>query len=402
MENATKSRSPYAVKMPSFDAPEEADLPVGVGSVQRGRSCGSFHHCGIRRLLRHADNRDQPRGPDGGVAQGNGIRDVDVHADGFHLTLVGTVRVQTQVAVALAIAHSVEGVADVNALNVLYVPPPADIDVDLAVEPLVFSWDTNRMAVSGTVSDQATHDVIVESLAELWPTVNKSGLVVKDGIEPEKDWLPSIMQVIGRVGEDLEQGLVIANSGSRFVLVNGELHTRAELVAVRSDVRNMLLALTFVFTSGLTIAEEGPPVTDPPVAGSSPATTTTTLAPEVIELQETLDELIEGKVVEFDFASAVITREGRNLLDEVLEALVVFPDVGVEIGGHTDDVGTPDSNLLLSRLRAASVLSYLIDNGQDATRFVVIGYGEMAPLDDNATAAGRARNRRIEFTALSE
>ena len=121
----------------------------------------------------------------------------------------------------------------------------------------------------------------------------------------------------------------------------------------------------------------------------------------MLSFRESLDELIEGKVVEFEFASSVITAEGRELLDEVLEALRRFPEVSVEIGGHTDAVGTDETNLLLSRLRAAAVLTYLVNNGEDAGRFVVIGYGEAVPIADNSTESGRARNRRIEFTARS-
>jgi outer membrane protein OmpA-like peptidoglycan-associated protein len=58
--------------------------------------------------------------------------------------------------------------------------------------------------------------------------------------------------------------------------------------------------------------------------------------------------------------------------------------------------------LLLSRLRAAAVLTYLVNNGEDAGRFVVIGYGEAVPIADNSAESGRARYRRIEFTARSE
>ena len=115
-----------------------------------------------------------------------------------------------------------------------------------------------------------------------------------------------------------------------------------------------------------------------------------------------LDELIEGKVVEFEFDSAVLTDEGKALLDEIVAALKQVPLVPVEIAGHTDDVGSPESNLVLSRERAEAVLSYLLAAGEDADRFVVIGYGESQPIADNATEEGRARNRRIQFVALLE
>jgi outer membrane protein OmpA-like peptidoglycan-associated protein len=74
----------------------------------------------------------------------------------------------------------------------------------------------------------------------------------------------------------------------------------------------------------------------------------------------------------------------------------------VQISGHTDDNGTDEHNLDLSRRRAEAVLDYLVAHGEDPERFVVIGYGESRPVADNGTPEGEARNRRIEFTALEE
>ncbi|MDX1450464.1 MAG: OmpA family protein, partial [Acidimicrobiia bacterium] len=232
-------------------------------------------------------------------------------------------------------------------------------------------------------------------------------LVVKPGLPSERDWLPSVLGVVARAGEDLEEGTVLANADLSFVMVAGEVETRTVQVAVLNDVRDILSALTFDFTSGVTVATADPlPTTTAIASGTStttaPPSTTTTLPPIVVEFQGNLDELIEGKVVEFEFGSSVITAEGRTLLDEVLEALREFPDIRVEIGGHTDDIGSDESNLVLSRLRATAVLSYLVDQGESPGRFQIVGYGESQPVADNSTEEGRARNRRIEFTALAE
>jgi OOP family OmpA-OmpF porin len=121
---------------------------------------------------------------------------------------------------------------------------------------------------------------------------------------------------------------------------------------------------------------------------------------EVEELQEELDVLIEGKVVEFALNSDRLTGRGERLLDEILEALRIWPDVPVEIAGHADAQGADDLNLELSQRRADAVLAYLVEKGEDPERFQVIGYGETRPIADNATEEGRARNRRIEFVAL--
>lgn len=402
LEAATRSREETAP--PVFGPAEEADRLVEAAAFVGAAIIGLLIITGLAIFYGTQSIETTLESQTLSLLRGNGIRQVEVEASGLDLTLYGTVREEGQITLALAIAHSIEGVIDVDIENVIFVPPPEELDIDVLAEPLVFSWSQSGMVVTGTVSDQATFDVVVGAVGETWATVEASGLVVKQGLDSERDWLPSILQVVVRVGEDLTEGTVIANARSSFVLVNGQLETRSEQLAVRNDVAAILSALTFEFTSGLTIKEDPPPPTNPPGNNSPPPTviTTTTLPPEVIVLQETLDDLIEGKVVEFGFASSVITEEGRRLLDEVLEALRTFPDVAVEIAGHTDGVGSPESNLLLSRLRAAAVLSYLVDNGEEVARFVVIGYGETRPIADNSSAEGRARNRRIAFTALSE
>ena len=332
-----------------------------------------------------------------GILRANGIRTVEVDADGLEVTLAGAVRDETQIALARLIAESVDGVTAVDIENVVYVPPALDIELDIIAEPLVFDWKGSEARVTGTVSDEATLQTILAEASEIWATVDSVDLTVVEGLDSERDWLPAILSVVRRAGDDLDEGTVLANAGSSYVLVAGELETRSEQLEVRNDVQEILSALTFEFTSGLTVKEVPLPPDVP-----RPSTTTTEPPPEVVELQVTLDELIAGKVVEFESGRSVITQDGILLLDEVLEALRQFPDVAVEIGGHTDDIGTERDNLLLSRLRAAAVLAYLVDNGEDPTRFEVIGYGETQPVADNATAEGKARNRRIEFTALAE
>ena len=404
LEAATRSRDKSAP--PDFGPPDDDDLPVelaafvGAGVVGLLIIMAFAIFYGTQTIENTLESRAL------GLLRDYDIRNVEVDASGLELTLRGTVREETHIALAEAIARSIEGVIDVDADNVVYVATLEEIDIDITADPLVFSWSRSKLVVTGTVSDQATLDVVIAAVQEAWSEIDASGLVVKEGLDPERVWLPSILQVVVRAGEDLPEGSVIANSVSSFVLVNGEVESRSDRLSVRNDVEEILSALTFEFTSGLTVKEEPPPPpTTPPISGVPTTTTTpptTTVPPVVIELQKTLDELIEGKVVEFDFESAVITEEGRKLLDEVLEALREFPDVPVEIGGHTDARGAADFNLLLSRLRAAAVLSYLVDNGEEPTRFVVIGYGEEQPIADNSSAEGRARNRRIEFTALSE
>jgi len=85
-------------------------------------------------------------------------------------------------------------------------------------------------------------------------------------------------------------------------------------------------------------------------------------------------------------------------LNDVVSILKENPSYKVNIDGHTDDVGKDESNQTLSEKRAASVKAYLVSKGVDESRLTSTGYGETKPVADNKTAAGRAKNRRVEMT----
>jgi outer membrane protein OmpA-like peptidoglycan-associated protein len=114
------------------------------------------------------------------------------------------------------------------------------------------------------------------------------------------------------------------------------------------------------------------------------------------------EEKIVLRGINFEFNSAVIKPGSYPILNDAAEMLKKHPDVMIEIGGHTDKVGSDSYNLNLSQLRAASVMTYLVQQGVRAQRLQTRGYGEAMPVADNNTEAGRALNRRIEFRILSQ
>jgi outer membrane protein OmpA-like peptidoglycan-associated protein len=72
----------------------------------------------------------------------------------------------------------------------------------------------------------------------------------------------------------------------------------------------------------------------------------------------------------------------------------------IEISGHTDKTGSEPLNFKLSEARAKVVVEYLVQRGIYRSRMEFRGYGSLQPISDNATAAGRAKNRRVEFKIL--
>jgi outer membrane protein OmpA-like peptidoglycan-associated protein len=105
--------------------------------------------------------------------------------------------------------------------------------------------------------------------------------------------------------------------------------------------------------------------------------------------------------INFESGSAALTPDSHPVLDQVVASLNAYPEVKLEIRGHTDSQGPAAFNLQLSQKRADSVRQYLINGGIAAARLTAIGVGEEEPISSNATPNGRAENRRIEFKRLN-
>ena len=118
-------------------------------------------------------------------------------------------------------------------------------------------------------------------------------------------------------------------------------------------------------------------------------------------LQKAINDAVAGRPITFQTGSAAITKAGQKVLRSLLKPLIATGPERVVVGGYTDDVGAAKSNLSLSRARANSVVVWLEKHGVAKSRLVAKGYGESKPIAPNSTAAGRSKNRRIEFTVLS-
>ncbi len=102
----------------------------------------------------------------------------------------------------------------------------------------------------------------------------------------------------------------------------------------------------------------------------------------------------------FETAKWELKPESMVELDRLVDLLKANPEKKIEIGGHTDNVGSDDTNLTLSNNRAQSVVDYLIKKGIPSARLTAKGYGETQPVATNDTDAGRAKNRRTEFRVI--
>ncbi len=106
--------------------------------------------------------------------------------------------------------------------------------------------------------------------------------------------------------------------------------------------------------------------------------------------------------ITFEAGRAALRPEAKDVVEQIYNLLIQAENARVEIIGHTDNTGTRDGNYSLSQARAESVKSYLMQKGIPSSRFQKIdGKGQDEPVGENATAAGKAKNRRVVITLLN-
>ena len=122
--------------------------------------------------------------------------------------------------------------------------------------------------------------------------------------------------------------------------------------------------------------------------------------PSLTRVKETGEvELLQP--IEFEVGKAVIKPASYPILDEVLTLMKARGDLRIGVYGHTDNRGSTALNTRLSTERAAACMKYLVEKGVAQSRLESKGFGPSEPIADNATADGRARNRRVEFKFLA-
>ena len=109
----------------------------------------------------------------------------------------------------------------------------------------------------------------------------------------------------------------------------------------------------------------------------------------------------DGKIITygitFDIGKATIKPESMTEINRIFDLMNQNPNLKFEVQGHTDNTGTVAGNQKLSEQRAQAIVAKLVEMGISADRLSAKGLGQSAPLADNSTEEGRAKNRRVEF-----
>jgi outer membrane protein OmpA-like peptidoglycan-associated protein len=104
--------------------------------------------------------------------------------------------------------------------------------------------------------------------------------------------------------------------------------------------------------------------------------------------------------INFDFNKADIKPDSQPLINEVVKLLNENSGLRLSVEGHTDNVGTPDYNHQLSTARAQAVVEALTAKGIENSRLKAVGHGQNAPIADNNSEEGKAKNRRVELVKV--
>lgn len=252
----------------------------------------------------------------------------------------------------------------------------------LASSNLEARFFNGKVVLNGTLPDQSAKAQVVAKAKELYGDGNfvDNLKINAQTAFPSSGWLSSALALLPYANRINNEGGFALDANS--VVVRGLVDS--------DDIKSKLIADTTAAV-GKTVRVEDKVLVKGKVTEA-----------QASDFQAKLNQMIAGKIVEFDTGSDRLTDKGKAVLDEMVKVLAEVPGIPVEIGGHTDSRGNAASNLNLSQRRARTCLQYLSEKGVDAKRLSSKGYGATKPVADNNTPEGLQRNRRIEFNLQKE
>jgi OOP family OmpA-OmpF porin len=229
------------------------------------------------------------------------------------------------------------------------------------------------VVVSGSVPDEATRAAILARTRELFGAERVvDQLSVVAGVATMPQWTQQIHKLLTPELKRVSQGQLRVEGP--LVEINGQVDSDEQRSAIVKGMATRLDNAAYTVRDGLRVGTGA---------------------------QQALDQALANRIVEFEPGSAQLTAAGQQLLDTLLPVLQQFGTRRIEVVGHTDSDGSRERNLVLSQARADAVRDYLVARGIAAARIQTAGAGPDRPVADNRSAAGRTRNRRIEFRVLA-
>lgn len=261
----------------------------------------------------------------------------------------------------------------------------------------------NLRTDDGTLSlngDMSNRDNMIEFVQIAMESLNASYVINSVQAHENRqsaNWLPAIIRFLPSMQnlDNAEIDIIETQVTLSGVAQNAEEHDK-----VINDALGMLSELSVV--ERISIKEAEPTISTD--ANATPAndqssgtnSSSQTLDEQRETLRQETDLLLRDRIL-FQSGSDVLTADSAESVEKIAELFSRYPDIEIEINGHTDSSGNTANNLRLSQLRANAVRDYLVGQGIDVSRLSAYGFGDGVPIADNDTPAGRKLNRRIEF-----
>jgi outer membrane protein OmpA-like peptidoglycan-associated protein len=255
---------------------------------------------------------------------------------------------------------------------------------------------------TGAVSTLAalfTHDRISDTVRTLF--LHKEQRQVADGITQTVAW-PYEPQIVNPVehhlvntrGWECITGTFVAQGGEQFITI-GNFHTAERSGYTDPDSLTQLLPGAYYYIDDVRVECLNCP---PPEADDLNVDSAYLTAEQP---SFSVGGTFVLKEIFFEFDKSTLLQQSYFELMKLMTLLETYPEMQIEIGGHTDGKGSDGYNQRLSENRAKAVVDFLVSKGIDIKRLKYKGYGKSMPVATNDTDEGRALNRRVEFRILA-
>jgi OOP family OmpA-OmpF porin len=236
----------------------------------------------------------------------------------------------------------------------------------------------------------------------------RDGKVIVSGFVGREEDRQAILAAARRVagsGEVVDNLAFASGAPTGFVpAASAAVRSLARLAGGRADMIDQAVAL-----SGTAYQEAAVQDVDLALRDALPAgftlTTTNLVAAEPGQplpagaCREQLQIVLKAGRIEFDANNPVVTTDSLGILDRAAGTILRCPEAEIEVGVHSDNDGSGTTALRdRTQSRAEAIVDYLVGAGIQRERLTATGYGATKPIGDNTTAAGRAANRRVEFS----
>lgn len=239
---------------------------------------------------------------------------------------------------------------------------------------LTVSRQPNAISVGGFVESEDDRDAIVSTVKDVFGSENvEENLVFASGAP---DGYVAAAKIGVHAVSRLAGGRLELNDSN--VNISGNAYYSAAAGAIADTVGDNI-PVGFSVALSVDIRQPAQPVTP-------------------LRCRNLLAKALSVDRIEFDGGNREISPDSYGALDRVAATIERCPEATIEVAAHTDSDGSTSHNLQLSQERADAILEYLVDAGVKRERITAVGHGEATPIADNSTEAGKAANRRIEFT----